>query len=153
MRFEVFVLLALIPIGFCESLDNGLGADISWTAWSQATEAAQQSGKPLMVVLHKPWCPACKNLKSWFSTSQQIEELSRNFVMVNVPTDEFDPKELDVDGGYVPRILFLDPEGKVLEDVHNPGGNPDYKYFYYDESSVLQSMKSVAEDFQTHQEL
>ena len=37
------------------------------------------------------------------------------------------------DGGYIPRVLFLDPKGEVHADVTNRNGNPKYKYFYMDD--------------------
>ncbi|CAF93073.1 unnamed protein product, partial [Tetraodon nigroviridis] len=46
--------------------------------------------------------------------------------------DEEEPKDdsFSPDGGYIPRILFLDPSGKVHPEITNKNGNPNYKYFY-----------------------
>ena len=73
------------------------------------------------VIIHKTSCPACKSLKPKFSSSDEISKLSNNFVMVNANNGEdpsSDPK-LSPDGSYVPRILFLNPEGELLSDVIN----------------------------------
>ena len=51
--------------------------------------------------------------------------------------------KLEVDGQYVPRIYFLDSRGNILTQVINQEGNPDYKYFYYQESAVIKSMKEA----------
>jgi len=130
--------------------DNGLGGDIEWIAWADAKQVAREKGKPLMVIVHKSYCPACKSLKSWFSKSNRIQALSLQFVMVNIEADSArsgvgEVPELDVDGRYVPRVLFLLPEdGQVLTEVVNDtNGNENYKYFYYDEQSLFNSMISV----------
>ncbi|KAB0387046.1 hypothetical protein FD755_002002, partial [Muntiacus reevesi] len=63
----------------------------------------------------------------------------------NEKPDEEEPKDEDFspDGGYIPRILFLDPSGKVRPEIINENGNPSYKYFYI---SAEQDMKRT---FQT----
>lgn len=142
----ILAVLSLTPEGrSSRAPDNGLGGDIEWWAWQGgvAKQEAKASGKPLMVVIHKSYCPACKSLKSWFSKSDRIQSLSYKFVMVNIQTDQGETvPELDVDGRYVPRVFFLRPEdGSILTDVVNDvNGNPAYKYFYYDEESLLKSM-------------
>ena len=64
--------------------------------------------------------------------------------MVNTEDDE-EPQgsEFSPDGGYIPRILFLDAQGSVLEDVINTGGSPQHKYFYPDPAAILTSMNAV----------
>merc|ERR1719201_1730628 len=79
--------------------------------------------KPLMLVIHKSWCGACKKLKSIFAEDQEILDLSAKFVMVNAGDDDEPSEEVyKPDGGYIPRILFFKPDGTFLKDIVNTDG-------------------------------
>jgi protein-disulfide reductase (glutathione) len=127
-----------------KSIGRGFGEQYIWFGLEEGLEAAKNSNKPLMLIIHKTWCGACKALKPQFAASKEIEDLSSHFVMVNVEDDE-EPKDeqYSPDGGYVPRILFIEPTGKVRTDFFNVEGNPSYKYFYSDTESVAATMIKV----------
>ncbi|CAL8103475.1 unnamed protein product [Orchesella dallaii] len=128
------------------ALDNGLGKHINWHRLDDGLAAAKEQAKPLMLIIHKSWCGACKSLKPKFSESQKISKLSKKFIMVNTMDDDEPPMDIyKPDGGYVPRILFFDPEGELYKDVVNEEGNPEYMYYYYDELSIVGSMEKVVD--------
>ena len=116
---------------------------MSWTAWPSALEQSRAEGKPIMLVIHKSWCGACKALRPQFAKSEAIAALADGFVMVNTVDDEEPKGEMFApDGGYIPRVLFLS-EGEVLKDVINVKGNEKYKYYYSSPDDIAASMASV----------
>ena len=127
------------------SESNGLGDHIDWQTWQDGISLAKETGKPLMIVLHKSWCPACKSLKPKFAASEEIDVLSSQFVMVNAKEGDqpMEESKLNIDGTYIPRVIFLDSEENVLSDVINNDGNPKYKYYHMNSESIIKSMKKV----------
>jgi len=146
----VIVLLGLISAALSASLaSRGFGDDITWHTLDAARELSKENGKPIMLIIHKTWCGACKRLKPEFAGSSDIKELSSNFIMVNVEDDE-EPGEAEFkpDGGYIPRIFYLDPKNQqVRSDIYNKQGSDKYKYFYSDASAVVAGMKSALNVF------
>ncbi|KAJ8040226.1 Thioredoxin domain-containing protein 12 [Holothuria leucospilota] len=116
-----------------ENRGRGFGGNIDWKTLDDGLALAKESNKPLMLIIHKSWCGACKALKPKFASSLAIETMSNEFVMVNVEDDE-EPtdRQFTPDGGYIPRILFLSPDGKVQTELKNKLGNPKYHYYYSD---------------------
>ncbi|XP_030844733.1 thioredoxin domain-containing protein 12 [Strongylocentrotus purpuratus] len=123
---------------------RGLGEQYDWVTFEDGLKLAKENNKPMMLVIHKTWCGACKALKPKFAASEEILKLSSDFVMVNVEDDE-EPEgsQFQPDGGYIPRILFLNSDGVVQSDLINTLGNPQYKYFYSNALMVTEAMKSA----------
>jgi protein-disulfide reductase (glutathione) len=124
---------------------NGWGEQIAWRALDDALPEAKKERMPVMVVIHTAWCSKCKALKQSSFSDPQLRELSEEFVMVNVDQD-VEPKAGDLapDGMYIPRVVFLDPDGKVDEDLKNPRPSR-YKYFYLPQDDLLATMRKALE--------
>lgn len=142
MFIHLFILL--VALTRANQYSNGWGDDIEWAAGlDEAIAESEKTEKPLMLVIHKSWCGACKSLKPKFAESKKITELSDRFVMVNLSDDkEPEGDQYKPDGGYIPRILFM-TGSSVHEEIYNKKGNPKYKYYYTGADSIVATMEEV----------
>eukprot|EP01065_Artemidia_motanka_P039567 TRINITY_DN48539_c0_g1_i1.p1 TRINITY_DN48539_c0_g1~~TRINITY_DN48539_c0_g1_i1.p1 ORF type:complete len:177 (+),score=48.25 TRINITY_DN48539_c0_g1_i1:53-583(+) len=127
-------------------LGRGFGRDLDWRTLSDGLAEAAEFDRPVMLVLHKSWCSECRRLGEEFATSRGIERRADSFVLVNCMNEDpgCESSYYMPDGGYVPRILFLDSGGRVLEELTAPGGVPQYKYFYSSATQVVKGMDRAA---------
>ena len=114
---------------------------IRWVEWNRALKAAEEGGgeKPIMMMIHKSWCAACKSLRPKFN-APEIELLSEYFIMANVEDDE-EPTDdkYAPQGAYSPRIMFLDgTSGKVLDVANHM--DPSHLHFYGSVSEIVRGM-------------
>ena len=136
-----FVLLAVCVQG--NDLGRGFGDKYDWKTLEAGLAEVKSTGKLGVVFIHKSWCGACKSLAPKVAASEEILKASEDYVMINVHDDE-EPKNGDKwkpDGGYIPRILFVDPDtGDVIKDATYEHGNPKYKYYYHAADSIASTM-------------
>lgn len=122
--YKVFVLffsMFLLTNAEAETPPQALnwnGGEISWNDLKSGVPAATRSGKTVMMVFYTSWCTSCGQYRSLFK-DKRIVEASRNLVMILIDAEEdkmangaFSP-----DGTYVPRTIFLTPEGDVRTDL------------------------------------
>ena len=144
---RVILCISCLTITFANELSRGWNDDIEWVKIDDGFKVAKEQDKPLMLLVHKTWCGACKALKPQFHTSKEIADLSKPFVMVNVLDDEEpEGEKYSPDGGYIPRVLFYDSEGNHLDKYKNENGHPDYKYYHFNPTSIAETMKKVISD-------
>lgn len=71
----------------------------------EAFSAAKDQRRPLMMMFHREWCGACKKLWPKVNNDPQIQEISAQFVMLDMRNES---EKTDVkyapDGEYVPRL-------------------------------------------------
>ncbi|RCN33642.1 hypothetical protein ANCCAN_20523 [Ancylostoma caninum] len=129
---------------------GGFPSAIDWVEWEKAIGVAKDLNKPIFFLIHKTWCGACKGLKREFGSSpktKELIELSKNFVMVNVEDDdEPEDEKYAPDGGYIPRIIFLDTDAEPM-DTNNERKYKNHKYFYPLVPEILDGMKRALEEF------
>ncbi|XP_041357311.1 thioredoxin domain-containing protein 12-like isoform X2 [Gigantopelta aegis] len=66
------------------TLARGWGDNLDWQTLEDGLKKAKEENKPLMVVIHKTWCGACRALKPLFAETKEIGEIGSNFIMVNL---------------------------------------------------------------------
>lgn len=123
---------------------NGYGDRIAWRGLDEGLRESAALGRPLMLVVHAAWCPRCKELKRRFF-DPSLAAASERFVMVNIDQDA-EPQGLRYgpDGQYIPRVLFLDPQGQLDAGLSNPGRSR-YKYFYTQHDDLVAVMQTALE--------
>ncbi|XP_065071390.1 uncharacterized protein LOC135696049 [Rhopilema esculentum] len=129
------------------SLDRGMGTHIDWKPYEEGLAIAKNEKKPIMLIIHKSYCGACKALKPRIRQSKELAELSKKFVMINCLDDE-EPTDaqFDIDGAYIPRIFFLDSNGIVEPSLKNE--REDFKkvqYAYSDGDQIASKMIKALE--------
>ncbi|KAK9811440.1 hypothetical protein WJX72_003926 [[Myrmecia] bisecta] len=150
----LWLVLTLLLLGVtlqaaAEDKSNGFNSNIAWLAPADMRTFDYASNtKPIVHIFSQPWCGACKRLKEDFTNNgQSVVDASSDFVMVSIggetETDQFSGKEYQPDGGYIPRILFAEPNGKLRTDIKNEGGNPQYAYYYTSADNVAQAMAAA----------
>ncbi|TRY74661.1 hypothetical protein TCAL_00714 [Tigriopus californicus] len=139
----VWTLVSVAIQGGQVDHSNGWNSNINWVGtWDEALIQAQQENKPIVAVIHRTWCGACKALKPHFVASPEIEGLSQNFVMINSHDEaDFTDDKFSPDGGYIPRILFFDAQGQLMADIVQR--TDKYMYFHSQPDTIVQAMKTA----------
>ncbi len=123
----LFILAPMANARTPQHADLWNGAEINWRDPRSGIYEASKTGRPVLMLFHATWCGACKKYRAVFK-NPGIVEASRDFVMILVDVDT--EKEINgafaPDGAYVPRTLFIDPEGNVSDKL--VGKDPQFPH-------------------------
>ena len=120
-------------------------ARIAWKGLDEGLREAKSTGKPVMLVVYAEWCSHCRSYSRVFSFPA-VAEAAEKLVMVRLDAQR--NRETGAryapDGTYVPRTLFLTPQGEIMRDV--TAQEDKYRYFYDEDNPrhVLAAMRTVA---------
>jgi protein-disulfide reductase (glutathione) len=125
MKSATLSILALIAVAFAAALparatgnaelsDVWNAPAIAWLDKDAGLAEAKKTGKPVVMVFHAQWCPNCRQYRAVFQDPAVIEA-AKGFVMILVDIDRHPETNAAYapDGPYVPRTIFLDPDGKL----------------------------------------
>jgi len=125
------LLLTALPLAALARTANHAsdwnGAEINWRDARSGIYEATKSRRPVLMVFHATWCSFCKRFRKVFK-DPAVVAASRDFVMILADVDQEKElnSELSPDGSYVPRTLFIDPDGNVSDKL--VGGDPQYPH-------------------------
>lgn len=97
--------------------------------FDKGIEMAQKSGKPVLLDYYADWCPPCIELDKRTFSKPEVRRMAENFVMLKIDCSFDDAnckkatKQYQVVGW--PTVLFLQSDGKIIEDVNLVGGFAD----------------------------
>ncbi len=138
----IFFPLALANAGTANHADVFNGAEINWRDAKSGIYEATKTSKPVIMVMHATWCSACKRYRSVFN-DPGVVAASKDFVMILVEADK--EKELNSafspDGTYVPRTMFVDPEGNVSATLVGKDAQYPHTIDVDDPAELLSLMK------------
>jgi protein-disulfide reductase (glutathione) len=119
----LFVLISMLaPVRSAQAApelaDAWNAPAIIWHELKTGIPEATKTGKTVVMVFHASWCTACKTYREVFK-DPAVVAASKSFVMILIDGDKdkmangaFSP-----DGTYVPRTIFLTPDGDVRKDL------------------------------------
>lgn len=130
----IAIALACLMVGFAPAVANAPenadlfnGDQINWRDARTGIYEAAQNQTPVIMVFHATWCQVCKRYRAVFH-DPRVVDASRDFVMILIDADKerslngaFSP-----DGTYVPRTLFIDPQGEISSTL--VGKDPEYPH-------------------------
>ena len=117
------VLLAAKPA----QAKNDFNEAIGWLGLTEGLIAARAVSKPIFLLIHADWCPACRSYRRLFHRSAVVSKLSAYVpVLIDGERDKSAERRFRPDGSYIPRSLLLSPQGKHYKDITGPHKS---KYF------------------------
>lgn len=92
------------------------GTLVDWHEWgSEAFEAAERAGKPVLCSLTAPWCEWCHRMdEESYSDPKLAANIGERFVPIRVDVDRRPRIRERYNMGGFPTTVFLTPDGEVL---------------------------------------
>lgn len=141
---RILVALILLASAVPAHAHDWNDRNVAWQDYEPGLAAAKKEKKPVCLIVYTEWCPHCKNYSGVFHDPKVVAE-AKNFVMIRIDQDK--NKDLAAkyapDGTYIPRTVFLSPDGTPMAGVQAP--RDKFKHFFdeKDPASVLAGMAAA----------
>lgn len=115
-------IFSLVFLLFLVSTTNA--QSINWFKdFKQASQLAQETGKPMLLDFTAPWCKPCLEMDKSFWTRPDVIELASNFIAVKVDFDNDTKLVRKYYVSAIPNVTTTDPWGNGLN--YNRGFGSD----------------------------
>jgi thioredoxin-like negative regulator of GroEL len=112
----LFVILLLVSPTF---LPSGFTADIRWYSnLEEASSAARETNKPMMLDFWADWCAACKVMEKEVYSDAQFTEAAQRFMPVRIDFDKRTELARKYNVTELPTLVFTDSYGGELFRYH-----------------------------------
>jgi protein-disulfide reductase (glutathione) len=121
------------PTATVRAAEDWNDKEIAWQPYEAGLALAKKEKKPVCLIFFTPSCEHCANYAKIFDDPAVVAK-AKDFVMIRLEVNDQNAElafQYAPDGQYVPRTLFLSPDGDLWTDVHAP--RDQYKYFYQDD--------------------
>lgn len=143
-EFIVFAMLSWCLVDAAIAGGDWNDEGIGWRSWGDAISEANETGKPICLVVYTETCPHCTNYSKVFHDGG-VEAVAKDFVMVRIDQDRKRKLALRFapDGAYIPRTLFFTSEGEMAPEIQVD--RPRYVHFYdeHDPEHIREAMKAA----------
>mmetsp|Transcript_4953 Transcript_4953/g.8824 ORF Transcript_4953/g.8824 Transcript_4953/m.8824 type:complete len:220 (+) Transcript_4953:78-737(+) len=144
MALRIIFLAASATLSWASfGLDEALSITSSYKSLTDAKQAAVQKHKPGIVLVLEPWCPMCRGLVKSINENPSFQSLLSTVEVSAIDGDASHDLQFDGEAeGYVPRVYFVSPEGK-LQDIRN---SEKWRRFYGDSTVLEQHARKMLLD-------
>jgi len=141
----VFQLTSTLALSTTDNRPQDLTTAFTFaTDLETAYDQARIEKKTIMLIVHKTYCHESQSLRPLLIESNAVQQSSKDFIMVSALDGQDSlAQNIRPDGGkYVPRIVFIDCNGKIIKNIYNLNQpqQSKHRYFYTTAGQVYNAM-------------
>ncbi len=115
---------------------------VAWSTNQAGRQRMKDLKRPGLVVLQGDWCPHCRSLATVFA-DPEIKKLSHSFELILLDSDSAEAEQYDGTGKYVPRTLFLRPDGTIDTSLTVDDRRFPHFFSVRHKADLVQAMKTA----------